>query len=124
MDIIVTVPRKEYATDAEEDKLLRAGIGRAFWRLNRRPEFLYPGDRVYFVKNGAVESSMRCLKVSYGRKQCDLTGRIWSGWLITMDGLRPANGTPMQGFRGFRYRRRDEDFESPLVPREGLFAKA
>lgn len=124
MDIIVTVPRKEYQTDALEDELLRREGGRAFWALNRRPEFLYPGDRVYFIKNGAVESSMRCLKVSYGRKRCGLTDRMWSGWLVTMDDLRPANGTPMQGFRGFRYRRRDENFEKPAVPRKGLFARA
>jgi hypothetical protein len=122
MDIIVTVPRREYQTDAEEDKLLQKGIGRAFWTLSVRPANLYPGDRVYFIKNGVVESSMRCLKVSYGRQQCGLTDRWWSGWIVTMDDLRPANHAPMQGFRGFRYRTPDENFEVAIKPRTGVFA--
>ena len=104
MDIVVTVPKREYKTDAAEDELLALGESGAFWAMNRRP-LLSPGERVYFVKEGKITTSMKVDRIESGEAQCDLTGRTWPGkCIIHMTDLRTEEPIEVKGFRGFRYR--------------------
>ena len=51
MDIVVTIPRNEYINDEIETKWFTKNVGAyQFWTLNKVPQKLKIGDRVYFVK--------------------------------------------------------------------------
>jgi len=63
------------------------------------------GDRVYFVKNGFIESSMKVIRIeTKATAVCEVTNRTWNGCLIFMDDLRQEQLEQVRGFRGFRYR--------------------
>lgn len=128
MDIVVTIPRSEYVNDDAETRHMEIDTDlEAFWTLSRVPRQLQLGDRVYFVRDGRVESSMRCLRIEKNSTtRCETTGRIWSGGCqIFMDDLREENGPATRGFQGFRYRWW-EDNETAYNDRtvEGTYARA
>lgn len=107
MDIVVTIPKKEYENDDKEtNDLLNNTDYVQFWTLHRVPKKLNEGDRVYFVKNNRIESSMRVIEIKTDSEtDCLTTGRIWSGRCqIFMDDLVIENiNLITKGFQGFRY---------------------
>ena len=107
MDIVVTIPKSEYANDDLETEAFLDNEGSCqFWTLSRVPQKLEVGDRVYFVKNGRVESSMRAFEIRKDAIQkCDVTDRVWQGkCIIYMDDLQYCDEIiPAKGFQGYRY---------------------
>jgi hypothetical protein len=107
MDIVVTIPKSEYQNDENEttDYLDNPDIVQ-FWNFSRIPKKLQVGDRVYFVKNNRIESSMKVIDiVTNSSTKCETTGRTWAGKCqLFLDDLREEN-IPIQikGFQGFRY---------------------
>lgn len=77
-----------------------------FWAMNRTPKKLEIGDRVYFVRDNKIESSMQVLEIKRDcNMTCDVTGREWTGkCVLILNNLRIEKlpGT-IKGFRGFRY---------------------
>ncbi len=107
MDIVVTIPKSEYKNDDLEAKyyLKNQNDTYQFWTMNRIPKKLNIGDRVYFVKNNKIESSMRFVYVDLGSNNCIVTNRVWYGYTIFMDDLRIENlPIEIKGFQGFRYK--------------------
>jgi len=108
MDIVVTIPKSEYANDDLETKEFLENEGSLqFWVLGSYPRQLCFGDRVYFVKHGKVESSMQVVDIRQDAEQkCDTTGRVWKGrTFIYMGDLQfYQESVEVNGFRGFRYR--------------------
>ncbi|MED4904111.1 hypothetical protein [Parageobacillus thermoglucosidasius] len=109
MDIVVTIPKSEYANDEAEtrDYLANPENMEQFWTLSKRPKKLNIGDRVFFVKHGRIESSMRVTRIKDDATTvCETTGRVWSGKCqIFMDDLRMEHlDIRVRGFQGFRYR--------------------
>lgn len=105
MDIVVTIPKSEYANDDKETSVYEQGGYEQFWQLSKRPTKLNVGDRIYFVKHGRVESSMQVVRIETNSTGlCDVTNREWRGCLIYMNDLKIENGIETKGFQGFRYR--------------------
>ena len=108
MDIVVTIPKSEYANDDAETKAFLDNEGSCqFWTLGKVPGKLNIGDRVHFVKHGRVESSMRVFDIRKDTVQkCDVTGRVWQGkCIIYMDDLQYHEMiVETKGFQGFRYK--------------------
>lgn len=105
LDIVVTLPTCEYENDDKETDFYEHGGYEQFWQLYMRPKRLNIGDRVYFVKNGCIESSMRVIRIEEkATATCEVTNRTWSGCLIFMDDLQQENIQNINGFRNFRYR--------------------
>ena len=108
MDIVVTIPKSEYANDdAETEALLNEEGSCQFWTLSNIPKKLSIGDRVYFVKHSRVESSMRVFDIRENASQeCDVTGRTWQGkCILYMDDLQYCETIiEAKGFQGFRYK--------------------
>lgn len=106
MDIVVTIPKSEYQNDDKETEfLLNNPDAYQFWVLNKRPKKLEIGDRVYFVKNNKVESSMEFYMDEITENRCEVTGRTWKGYTLYLHELR-TEYLPfvVKGFQGFRYR--------------------
>lgn len=108
MDVVVTIPKKEYKNDDRETQAFMEEEGSCqFWTFARKPTMLKVGDRMHFVKHGRVESSMRVFRIEQDTSQkCDVTERVWEGGLIAyMDDLQ-YHGTVIEskGFQGFRYK--------------------
>lgn len=106
MDIVVTIPKSEYKNDDRETEfMLNNPDAHQFWTLNKIPKNLNIGDRVYFVKNNKVESSMEFYMDEVAENLCEVTGRTWKGYTLYLNDLRDEN-FPFQvkGFQGFRYR--------------------
>ena len=106
MDIVVTIPKSEYKNDDAETELMQREGGCQFWCMKKMPTNLHIGDRVYFVRDGKVESSMRVIDIrKNGEQSCDTTFRQWRGHLIYMNDLRQETlPFKIKGFQGFRYR--------------------
>lgn len=79
-----------------------------FWTLAKTPKKLNIGERVYFVKNQQIESSMKIIAIETSTtKTCETTGRVWRGGCqITMDDLQDETDMHLKvkGFQGFRYK--------------------
>jgi hypothetical protein len=106
MDIVVTIPKNEYTNDDKENDDIKNGSN-AFWTLSKKPTKLLIGDRVYFVKNKSIQSSMKVIDIlTNSQMQCDTTDRTWIGnCQIVMDDFREENlPKHIKGFQGFRYR--------------------
>jgi len=108
MDIVVTIPKSEYRNDdIETEAFLNNEDAYQFWTLNKVPKSLDIGDKVYFIKNGLVESSMRVFDIQRDVEQkCDITDRIWKGaCILYLDDLKYLDEAIIsKGFQGFRYR--------------------
>lgn len=105
MDIVVTIPKSEYKNDDLETKDMIENDLIQFWSLSKRPKNLNIGDRIYFIKNNKVESSMRVIDIQKGKERCFTTDRRWSGVNIYMDDLKYENiDLQVKGFQGFRYK--------------------
>lgn len=73
--------------------------------LNKIPKKLSIGDRIYFVKNNRIESSMEFYMDKITENICEVTGRKWKGYTIYVHDLREENlPFEVRGFQGFRYR--------------------
>jgi hypothetical protein len=107
IDIVVTIPKPEYENDDKETQDMLEKDLVQFWTLSKVPRKLRIGDRVYFVKNGKIESSMRVVDIiENSTMTCETTKRTWSGKCqIIMDDLRMEQlDIQVKGFQGFRYR--------------------
>jgi hypothetical protein len=106
IDIVVTIPKKEYKNDDLETEFLKENEDAyQFWTLGKVPKKLKLGDRVYFVKNNKIDSSMRFVYDELGNNHCVVTDRNWYGYTIFMDDLREENlDMKVKGFQGFRYK--------------------
>lgn len=107
MDIVVTIPKSEYKNDNLETEYLKNNPDAyQFWTFKRFPTKLKVGDRVYFVKNNKIESSMRIIRIpEYTQEVCEVTGRVWEGKFVYLNDLKKENiNISVKGFQGFRYR--------------------
>ncbi|PLS18959.1 hypothetical protein CVD28_00735 [Bacillus sp. M6-12] len=108
MDIVVTIPKSEYLNDDKESKHMKEEDLVQFWTLNRSPKNISVGDRVYFVKNGEIESSMEIMEIEKDSSMtCLTTDRTWTGSCqLVLDDLQDEHhlGIHVKGFQGFRYR--------------------
>ena len=108
MDIVVTIPKREYKNDDQETfDFLNSEGSYCFWVMNKYPKKLEIRDRVHFVKNGRVESSMRVVDIrERTEEECATTGRVWYGiCIIYMDDLQyHTKIIEARGFQGFRYK--------------------
>jgi hypothetical protein len=107
MDIVVTIPKSEYENDDLENKKIIEDGHFAFWMLNRKPSNLKVGDRVYFIKNNRINSSMRIIDIEKDVSEiCETTNRAWNGKVeLMMNDLRFENlSIEVKGFQGFRYK--------------------
>jgi hypothetical protein len=106
MDIVVTIPKSEYQNDDKETAaLLTDPNAFQFWVLKREPKRLCIGDRVYFIKNNKVESSMKVFNKNWSKNHCDVTNRDWEGFVLYLNDLEFLKSPiPAKGFQGFRYK--------------------
>lgn len=107
MDICVTIPKKEYKNDDLENAFLsRNNEAYSFWILKKIPKRLEIGDKMYFVKNNEIDSSMEVYDIDKDAKNyCEVTKRTWQGCTIYMHNRREENlDIQVKGFQGFRYR--------------------
>ena len=107
MDIVVTIPKSEYENDDLETKDMIERNLCQFWTLNKIPKKLNIGDRVWFVKNNKIDSSMRIFEVKYNsQEQCLTTNIIRVGkCILYMDDLKYCTENIItKGFQGFRYK--------------------
>lgn len=106
MDIVVTIPKREYKNDdLETDFLNKNPDAYQFWVLSKRPKKLNIGDRVYFVKNNKIDSSMQFYMDEVSENICEVTGRKWKGYTLYMNDLIEENlPFEVKGFQGFRYK--------------------
>jgi len=75
--------------------------------MNRIPKKLKELDRVYFVRENIIESSMEVFYIKYDSEDtCNVTNRIWHGkCTLCLNDLRKENlGIKVKGFQGFRYK--------------------
>ena len=110
MDIVVTIPKKEYDNDDRENEVLSKEGGRQFWAMKGSPNIAV-GERVYFVKHGRIDHSMRVDEIrKKAAMQCDVTDRQWYGnTLLIMNDRQPfpitfGQSIAVRGFQGFRYK--------------------
>lgn len=107
MDIAVTIPKKEYNNDDLETEYLTKYNGYQFWTMSRIPRKLKEGDRVYFVRENRIESSMKVFYIKYDTIEiCEVTRRAWTGkCILCLCDLRKENiNLSVKGFQGFRYK--------------------
>lgn len=113
MDIVVTIPKNEYINDEVETKWFTKNLDSyQFWTLNKIPKKLKCNDRIYFIKNNKVESSMNIFQIEYAEpckliiENCYVTGRQWKGkCILYMNDLKYEDlPFEVKGFQGFRYR--------------------
>jgi hypothetical protein len=106
MDIVVTIPKSEYKNDDLETEYFNKNPDAyQFWVLSKQPKKLNVGDRVYFVKNNKIDSSMQFYMDEVAENICEVTGRRWNGYTLYMNDLREENlPFEVKGFQGFRYK--------------------
>ena len=104
MDIVVTIPRKEFGNIKKEDEWFKENPNSVwFWAISRKPKNLNKGDRVFFVENNQITHYGVFDDFIYN-PVCEVTGRVWFG--LNMLFRKPAvdiKPMPYKGFRGFRY---------------------
>lgn len=113
MDIVVTIPKSEYKNDDLEARYFTKNAGSfQFWTMNRIPKNIKEGDRIYFVKNSKIESSMNIFTIGHNtHEKCEVTNRNWQGkCVLYLDDLRYEDiDMQVKGFQGFRYKWWEED---------------
>jgi hypothetical protein len=105
-DIVVTIPKSEYKNDDLETQRMNYHNENQFWTMKKIPKAIGIGSRIYFVKHGMIESSMKIFKIERDKEEtCTTTGRLWKGNLLYMNDLQYLDNTiPCKGFQGYRYR--------------------
>jgi len=108
MDIVVTLPKPEHENDDRKTEAFLKNDGSyQFWKLGICPTKLSVGDRVHFIRQGWIGSSMRVFDIKGDSEQgCDVTGRIWKGRTILYLGDLQyyEDKIKAKGFRSFRYK--------------------
>lgn len=107
MDIVVTIPKSEYKNDDLETEFLNNNEDAyQFWTLSKTPKNLNINDRVFFIKNNKIDSSMKVFKIENDvENTCEVTGRVWKGCTLYMNNLINENiDIKVNGFQGFRYK--------------------
>lgn len=106
MDIVITIPKSEYKNYDNEIKDVLLKGHDMFWTLARIPKRLSADNRVYFVKDGEIGSSMKVIEINRDTSStCETTGRTWSGKCqIVMNDYRKEAIQNVKGFQGFRYK--------------------
>ena len=105
MDIIVTIPKTRLAQVEEEEREVAERLRRGetdtyyYWTLGTEPTKLEPGDRCYFVWDGAMMAYHEVVQVAWDDDMCR-----WLVWLKPE--IHRIEPWPMESFRGFRYRPR------------------
>jgi hypothetical protein len=106
MDIMVTIPKTRLAQVEKEErevaKMMRQGLRvHYFWTLGTEPTKLKASDRCYFVWDGALQAYHEVVTVAW-----DDEVYRWLVWLKPE--IHNVEPEPMESFRGFRYRPRQE----------------
>lgn len=84
---MVTILKHEYENDDRKTKEMLEKDLNQFWTLSRIPKKLQVGDRIYFVKNGKIKSSIRVIEIIENSTMiCETTGKT------------------VKGFQSFRYK--------------------
>jgi len=113
MDIIVTTPKSQMATAAQEAENVKASGGGIYFRClgRHRPEDLGEGDRIFYVEDGFIRGFATVMQVTDAPGMiCSTTDRQFpAGWYVFSDAetwqwIKPI---AMRGFQGWRY------FEAP-----------
>lgn len=106
-DIIVTTPKGQMGTAAEEARqCIEAGGGFYFRTFRSRPAGLTEGSRIFYVEDGFVRGFGVVHEVKTGGMSCGTTGRDWGeGYhaIIPAESWRWIRPIPMKGFQGWRY---------------------
>ena len=107
--IIVTTPKKQMKTAAEEaQNCIDAGGGFYFRRFAQFPLSLHSGTRIFYVEDGYVRGFATVSEVndSTDGKVCMTTGRDWAPGIYAVmpaDSWQWVRPIPQQGFQGWRY---------------------
>jgi hypothetical protein len=108
MDIVVTIPKKEYKNDEKETNFLKENKDSyQFWGISKMPKKLQKGDRVYFIKNNRIDSSMKVKDMQKDSPEfCEVTKRVWDNKVtIYLNDMRKESlDINIKGFQGFRYK--------------------
>jgi hypothetical protein len=106
-NIIVTTPKNQIATAAEEaQQCLKAGGGSYFRTFRSRPAGLGEGSRIYYVQDGYVRGYGVVSEIVVGGMACSTTGKDWGDGYhaiipaVSWTWIKPL---PMKGFQGWRY---------------------
>lgn len=114
IDIVVTIPKDKYDDDLMETIFyLENDDSYAFWTMNKIPKNVSIGDRIYFVKDNHIESSMKIFDIEYNAtNKCIVTNKIWTGKIaFCLDDLKFVEEyIECKGFQGFRYKWWHEPF--------------
>ena len=105
-DIVATIPKSEYENDDLETQRMKHHNENQFWTMRKIPKAIGIGSRIYFVKYGMIESSMKIFKIERDKEEtCTTTNRVWKGNLLYMNDLQYLdNPIPCKGFQGYRYK--------------------
>lgn len=110
LDLLVTTPKKEMATAAQEAEDIKANGGGTYFRyLGRyRPsENVLPGCRMYYTENGFITGYAIITRFDRKHNQrCDTTKRMWpNGWYVECNAVtwKWIEPIPYKGFQGWRY---------------------
>lgn len=120
MDIVVTIPKSEYANNDKErhvQKTLKNYTGDSYFGFRVFPTKpnVAVGERIYFVRDGMVSYSKEIFEVS-GKivglgngieLVCDVTGRTWKGkCAVYFKNERDEKHLNIlcKGFQGYRYK--------------------
>ena len=108
MDIVVTIPKSEYKNDDIETEYFKNNPDAIqWWSMGKLPKKINIGDRIYFVKNNKIDSSMELIDIELGNhRYCEVTHILWNkGCNLIMNDLKYENlPFKVKGFQGFRYR--------------------
>lgn len=114
MDIIVTIPKKEYDNIEKEDIFVKQNENNViqYWSMKRKPKNFNIGDNVYFVMNGKLIGYHECIGVE-DDAECEVTNRIWDGFNLVLKCpmIELEKEIPMKGFQGFRYFKNNSTFK-------------
>ena len=105
MDIVVTTPKYEMKTAADEAAYALERGGFYFRSFKSMPK-VQAGDRVYYVDDGWIRGFAIAALVEENVTQiCEVTGRVWNGCTVHMrvDSWTWIYPISCTGFQGFRY---------------------
>lgn len=107
MDIVVTLPQKEYYRFEKELGRIKSGQGYV-WYLWNIPSELNEGDRVYIIKQNRLMASMRVVGIFENKEYLDATtAQLESAakCLVHLTDYQEEEPLKIEAFGGFRYKR-------------------